>query len=149
MIAICYYALPQPADKTGRTSEQIASIDTSPTSADLAGWAFDIVTTHSVIAKAFFTDLSTGTLACATGSRADPVGTSDTVWTWRAIVDLAIAIIVQTVADIGTRLLSLATCPLAIDAAVKAVCTSRLAGSNQIFIDLTIAIIIFAVADLK
>lgn len=71
---------------------------------------------------------------------------TDTVLTGGSVVDLAVTVVVETVADFGLGLRSRASSPVAANTRLNAFTASCIAFARKALVDLTVAIVIFAVA---
>jgi hypothetical protein len=93
------------------------------------------------------TALSGGTFTAATYGATSGQHTAITFGAWCIVVDLAIAIVVDTVADLRFGVWCEASKPSAIDTVFNALTTGSATTALDI-IDDTVAIVVFAVADL-
>lgn len=121
--AVVFYAF------SGFTDLLIGASDTDARIDALAAFAHQIAWTGDVVASRGKADtLSTlkacGALSVATEAATQTFDTAFTCWTSRVVVDLSVAIVVCTVADLGGRFGRVADLPCTVDTKLLAIATS-------------------------
>ena len=127
----------------------IAGISTNACLAVLTAWAGDTCAGDAGDTKAICAELPSGAFAIAAESGAEAIDTSCAACALCAFVDIAIAIVVDAVADLLFRLSSEAFGILAIFASFDASAARGGAGLGEVFVDETVAIVVFTIADLR
>tara|TARA_B100001989_G_C24544615_1_gene469909 strand:- start:691 stop:2820 length:2130 start_codon:yes stop_codon:yes gene_type:complete len=147
-ITISRRTLPLPTNKPRRTLQAVTNILTHTSLTELAARTSHIFTSCFSITTAITTDFAFGTLTIATEIGTDTILTSDAVRTLRAVIDISVTVVVQTITNLSRRLESLATCPLPTKTSIESRSTFPFTRADQVLICQAIAVVVFPITDL-